>query len=80
MPTVGPAEKKTEFTANLETAAWDTMKYLDHLLSGLGQLLWKLSEVNARHKLMFNQGCTGGTQNAAELLLKSFWRARAPTF
>lgn len=46
--------KKTEFTANLETAAWNMMKYLYHLLSDLGQLLWELSEANVRHKLMVN--------------------------
>lgn len=54
MPAVRPVEQKTEFTANLESAAWDMMKYSYHLLSGLGQLLWELSEANARHKLMVN--------------------------
>lgn len=54
MPAVRPAEEKTEFSSSLDTAAWDMMKYLYHLLSSLGQLLWELSEANARHKLMVN--------------------------
>lgn len=46
MLAVRSAEEKIKFTASLDAGARDMMKYLYHLLPGLGELHWELSEAS----------------------------------